>query len=334
MKIDMVYLWVDGSDESWSAKKNAELKKIGELPDTIAGKQRYYDNDELLFSLRSVERFAPWINHIFIVTDNQIPKWLDTNNPKITIIDHKEIMPEDALPCFNSNVIDFFIPYISSLSEHFIYANDDTLFMAKTKPNYFFTKKGIPIVRVIKEKEIVRQLKDLFPIGDHFRTLWENSDVYNCTKLNSRKLAYDIIGSNTCLWQESHAIDPYRKSDMLSVLNIPLIQRALQDMTKNRFRDKSDLQRILFHIFGVAKFGYNTVGSDFWTRVKQILTFKFSFSDKPVLVSDARRLANHTFRRKLVCINDPENNPGNMEIRKSNRDYLSKMFPYKSEFEK
>ncbi|MDR0304655.1 MAG: Stealth CR1 domain-containing protein [Chitinispirillales bacterium] len=27
MKIDLVYLWVDGSDKKWLAKKNVELEK-------------------------------------------------------------------------------------------------------------------------------------------------------------------------------------------------------------------------------------------------------------------------------------------------------------------
>jgi len=28
------------------------------------------------FSLRSLDRFAPWVRKVYLVTDNQIPKWL------------------------------------------------------------------------------------------------------------------------------------------------------------------------------------------------------------------------------------------------------------------
>ena len=56
------------------------------------GDIRFFDNDELKYSLRSLEKNAPWINHIFIVTDRQVPKWLNTTNTKVTIIDHSEIM--------------------------------------------------------------------------------------------------------------------------------------------------------------------------------------------------------------------------------------------------
>lgn len=84
--------------------------------------------------------YAPWINKIFIVTDNQIPDWLDTNHPKIRIIDHKEIMPEECLPCFNSNAIETCIDNITELSEYFLYANDDMFFSSPVKPDDFLIK--------------------------------------------------------------------------------------------------------------------------------------------------------------------------------------------------
>ncbi len=37
---------------------------------------RFRDSNELRFSLRSLERFAPWVRRVYLVTDNQIPKWL------------------------------------------------------------------------------------------------------------------------------------------------------------------------------------------------------------------------------------------------------------------
>ena len=329
MKIDIVYLWVDGSDVKWLAKKNSELKKFGKLSDDDAGMVRYEDNDELLFSLRSVEKFAPWINHIFIVTDSQTPNWLNLNNPKVSIVDHKKIMPREALPCFNSSVIEFFITNIPNLSEHFIYANDDTLFMAKTESGYFFTNSGVPIIRVNSGKKIRRKTTKLFPAGQRFKTLWENSDLYDCKKLNSRKLLYDITGSRSCPWEESHIIDPYRKSDLSEIVNIPLVKESVKKMMKNHFRSKYDIHRSLFHLYGVVKFGYKAVENNKWTLIKQLLTFRFR--DMPYFTFNIRRaMRRHPPRRKIMCINDP----GDAKIRKSNHDYLAKMFPNKSNFEK
>ena len=106
--IDIVYLWVDGNDPKWQAKRNRFIGNIVENS-SVNCKGRYSNNDELKYSLRSIELYIPWIRNIFIVTDNQIPEWLDTSNPKIRIIDHKEIMPPESLPCFNSCLIEHFI---------------------------------------------------------------------------------------------------------------------------------------------------------------------------------------------------------------------------------
>lgn len=327
MKIDLVYLWVDGSDEKWLAKKNAELKKIGQLPVEAAGDYRCNDNDELLFSLRSVEKFADWVNHIFIVADDQIPKWLNINNSKITVVNQNDIMPKNALPCFNSNVIESFLQNIPNLSEHFIYANDDMLFMAKTKPSYFFTKNGTPIIRVNNSKKQKKRLENLLPVGEKFNKIWENGTIYDCTKLNSIKLVYDVAGNYDYCWQESHNIDPYRKSDIKNIIDTPEIKEKVEIMRKNRFRDKSDLQRILFHLFGVAKYGYKMVGNDFLTQISQYLTFRFR--DIPTYTDDVKKKMSRTFKRKLVCVQDTRDG----RYRKSNFDYLTKMFPNKSEFE-
>lgn len=53
-----------------------------ETGDDVLSENRYRDSNELRFSLRSLERFAPWVRHIYLVTDNQIPKWLVSINTK------------------------------------------------------------------------------------------------------------------------------------------------------------------------------------------------------------------------------------------------------------
>lgn len=126
MDIDLVYLWVNGNDPKWQAKRDACIGRPSGSQAHCKG--RYADSGELKYSLRSAEKYAPWIRRIFIVTDNQIPEWLNTDNPKVQIVDHTEIMPAECLPCFNSAVIEMFLCNIPGLSEHFLYANDDTYF--------------------------------------------------------------------------------------------------------------------------------------------------------------------------------------------------------------
>ena len=129
--VDLVYMWVDGNDPEWRAKRNRYMGGDNKGTSEGVADARWRDNEELRYSLRSVEMYASWINHIYIVTDGQCPAWLNTSNPKITIVDHKEILPEEALPIFSSSAIESCIYRIPGLSEHFILGNDDTMF---TKP--------------------------------------------------------------------------------------------------------------------------------------------------------------------------------------------------------
>ena len=148
MDIDLVYLWVDGNDPVWLTKKNEFLPADRQVDPQVAGECRYVENDELRYSLRSVEKFAPWIRRVYIVTDDQTPAWLDTSNLRIRVVSHREIMPAEILPVFNSCTIELFLPRIPGLAEHFLYANDDMFFSRPVDPGFFFDWQGRPIVRL------------------------------------------------------------------------------------------------------------------------------------------------------------------------------------------
>ena len=151
MDIDLVYLWVDGSDPEWQARRSAFTGKG--LDNTEANcKGRYSDNGELRYNLRAVEKYAPWIRRIFIVTDDQTPDWLDTSNPRVVMVRQRDILPEISQPCFNSSLIEHFLYKIPELSEHFLYANDDTFINKPVTPEMFFAPDGLPIVRLIRTR--------------------------------------------------------------------------------------------------------------------------------------------------------------------------------------
>ncbi|XP_068801086.1 N-acetylglucosamine-1-phosphotransferase subunits alpha/beta isoform X17 [Struthio camelus] len=101
---------------------------------------RFEDNEELRYSLRSIERHAPWVRHIFIVTNGQIPSWLNLDNPRITIVTHQEIFRNVShLPTFSSPAIESHIHRISGLSQKFIYLNDDVMFGKDVWPDDFYS---------------------------------------------------------------------------------------------------------------------------------------------------------------------------------------------------
>lgn len=93
--IDFVFSWCDGADPDFVRQKAQRMKEVRpELITENIGDIRYVQFDELKYALRSVNQFAPWFHHIFVVTNNQRPKWL-IDHPKISIVDHKDIIPKD-----------------------------------------------------------------------------------------------------------------------------------------------------------------------------------------------------------------------------------------------
>ena len=115
--VDFVIIWVDGNDEQWqkekakdSPDKNTDYRNI-----------RYRDWDNLQYWFRGVEKFTPWVNKVHFVTCGHLPKWLNTNNPKLNIVKHSDFIPEKYLPTFSANPIELNIHRIKDLSEKFVF---------------------------------------------------------------------------------------------------------------------------------------------------------------------------------------------------------------------
>ena len=74
------------------------------------------DFNQLKYSLRSIEMFAPWIRKIFIVTNGQIPNWLNLENQRVDVIPHSEIFTRQSdLPTFSSRAIESHLHRIPGL---------------------------------------------------------------------------------------------------------------------------------------------------------------------------------------------------------------------------
>uniref|UniRef100_A0A8C6T3L1 N-acetylglucosamine-1-phosphotransferase subunits alpha/beta n=1 Tax=Neogobius melanostomus TaxID=47308 RepID=A0A8C6T3L1_9GOBI len=147
----------DFTDLAQQAKKNLTLdgKELNISPtylfwdltaisqskqDEDVSASRFEDNEELRYSLRSVEKHAPWVRHVFIVTNGQIPSWLNLDNPRVTVVTHQDIFLNNShLPTFSSPAIEAHIHRIPGLSQKFIYLNDDVMFGKDVWPDDFYT---------------------------------------------------------------------------------------------------------------------------------------------------------------------------------------------------
>jgi hypothetical protein len=147
MKIDAVVTWVDGKC-STHKQKIAPFLPVGKRrSDDTNGETRYNSEGEIFYCVASILRFAPFIQKIFIVSDEQNPKldeFLQKNFPEntipIEIIDHKVIFRgyEEYLPVFNSRAVETCLHRIPNLSENYIYFNDDFFLIRPTKITDWF----------------------------------------------------------------------------------------------------------------------------------------------------------------------------------------------------
>ncbi len=304
--IDLVYLWVDGSDPKWLKKKDSYLDKTIDKRNL---KGRYSNNSELRYSLRSIEKHMNWIRKIFIITDNQVPDFINTNNPKIQIIDHSEIIPKEILPTFNSVVIEYFIHNIPDLSEKFLLLNDDFFVNADLTPNFFF-KDGLPIIRMIKSPTLKMKILLAKLIGrpiDNYK-----KSIENAYKLIEREYnTYYPIRSH-------HNIDSFLKSEYKKTIEI--FSKDLETIYLNRFRNDTDIQRILLQYDLLARHrGYLR-----YVIPEESCLIQVHFDDFYQYIT--------RYNPKLFCLNETEKSTD--EDKKRIVPFLETLFPNKSKFEK
>ena len=150
--IDAVILWVNGNDQKHKIKISNYVDNKSEISLTKF-RTRFDQVNEIKFTIDSILKFAPYIENIHIITDEQTPEFLEKidNNDyykKVSIVDHKVVFKdfEQFLPTFNCRPIETCMHRIPGLAEHFIYFNDDFFLIKHTKPTDFF-RNGLPVLR-------------------------------------------------------------------------------------------------------------------------------------------------------------------------------------------
>ncbi|MCH2170383.1 stealth conserved region 3 domain-containing protein [Myxococcota bacterium] len=149
--LDVVYTWVDGDDPAWQERKRLAQAGLGGDPAdyhaSATGSSRFKNRDELKYSLRSLDRFAPWVRRVYLVTDHQVPDWIDPKHSDLRLVSHAELFADAAhLPTFNSHAIESNLHRIPELGEHFVYFNDDVLLSAPSVEADFFDPQGRSLV--------------------------------------------------------------------------------------------------------------------------------------------------------------------------------------------
>ena len=207
-QVDIVYLWVDSNDKNWQEKRRRSFDAFLKTnKDDIAlyanTDGRFRDNGELIFNLRCLAKFFPDHGQVYIVTDEQRPSWL-ADNKRVTIIDHKSIIPKKINPIFASAHIESFIHHIPNLSENFFYLNDDIFFGKPVDKNWWFDD-GLKYFYDNEPHDEYGDLQSmqLSPINSSIQSKLWLKEKYSNYKHQNIALA--------------HAPRPYRKSLLLKI---------------------------------------------------------------------------------------------------------------------
>ena len=223
--ISFVYTWVDGSDINLAnikSKYNGGNKEVN---------SRDRSADELQYSLRSLKKYVPWHNGtIFIVTDNQIPKWLDmNNNNQIKIISHEEIIPKYIYPTFDSSTIECFLDNIPGISDIFIYLNDDFFFNNFVHPSFFFTSEKF-------EPKIYRTNTEIFDEEKIENFIKENDihHIYDASAYFTFKIILEYFDHNYTYSHLAHS--PYVCYRSFFKLFRQYFEEELKVVFSHRFR--------------------------------------------------------------------------------------------------
>lgn len=274
-KIDAVYLWVDGSDPKWLAKKSSFE---GNVPlDHGTAPSRFVSRNELYFSLRSLLQHAAWVNKVWVVTDGQTPD-LGELADRVTIIDHKDFIPAEYLPTFNSHTITANLHRIPGLTEHFLYLNDDIFFGRNLHPGIWFDTLGRSVIRY------TRTVMPGFSAND--------KDLIQKIRQNTVMLAHGR-GLKTTTRSIQHGPHPMQKTIMEK-----LWKEFGQEFDKtclSRFRSETDIVPEWLHNFAAITSGRGFIGGK--------LTYNYIVLNSK---KSLPRILGLFFRRvpSVLCLND------------------------------
>lgn len=219
--IDLVFTYVNGDDPAYLARRRQfALPSISPASPARPGYKdqpvRYLNVGEIAYSVRSVVKFLPWVRTIYIVTDSQVPPVSSEllESGRVRIVDHKEIIPDEYLPTFNSIVIESFLHRIKGLSEIFLCSSDDYMHFAPVPRSMFCREgsRGETVLNLYVNLALLRRLLQVisrvFPMNGHVANL-HTIGVANAYAL-LRRCRYRIPAGKVVV--PHHATHPARKS--------------------------------------------------------------------------------------------------------------------------
>ena len=304
--ISIVYTWVDGSDKEYRNLRDSY--SYNDVKKGLSSRDR--NNNELKYSLRSIKKYMPWHKgKIFIVTPGMKPSWVSKSS-NIIWINQNDTIPQNLIPTFNTNVIEFFLHKIPGLTEYFIHMNDDYFFCKPINPGDLFTivKNDIKINFFMNNNIIKHGLDKVGKINN----TWLSS-VYNTKGLLDLK--YGEKKRNYI----DHAPYIYHKK-IFETVHSDFFEQITLNI--NKFRNKLDIVPPFLLINSTIQ--------------KNIVSYEIKYNQSKLVglkKKESLQLINQHFNDKylFICINDEHNND---EISKEMQITLENILSIPSDHEK
>ena len=325
-KIDFVITWLDDQDPIWRKDK---AKHSGE--DIEDDRDcRYRDWDTLKYWFRAVEKYAPWVNKVYFVTYGHLPKWLNTDHPKLKIVKHEDFIPEEYLPTFNSVPIEMNLHRIKSLSENFVFFNDDFFLFNPTKPTDFF-KNNLPkdsasLYANIPSGDVADGIfnSDVAVINRHFdaKSVIRKHPLkwYN---LKNRKYLYNTLILRRKKFtgiRFEHLPNSFKKSTFRKLWKAE--PDAMAQTSAHKFRTSSDINQWALKYWQICEGNFAPRDVN-WGKY-----YEYGQGD------DALKKLFKNKRYKVVCLNDSAKLEDFEHAKKLTKRLFEEKFPEKSTFER
>lgn len=328
--IDFVVLWVDPSDKGWQKSRAEYEKEASDAENVDNSTERYRDWNAFVYWFRGVEKFAPWVNKVHLVTCGHVPKWLNLNHPKLHIVKHSDFMPENALPTFNSNAIELCLHRIPGLAEQFVAFNDDMFITKKIRPTDFF-KNGKPVntmslLAVLpssKNSFYKTVLNNVAVIEKHFDySTFRRQNIGKLLSLKQQKWAFftytSLFYNGFIGFRNYHIPISYRKQTFENVWKVE--EEDILKTVCSRFRNNDkNLSHWLMNYWQFASGDIIQRRSNFGASVK---------INNPKASTYVRQS-----KYRLICLNDTDKIEDEISIKKAILSSFDAILPNKSEFE-
>jgi Stealth protein CR2, conserved region 2/Stealth protein CR3, conserved region 3 len=353
----IVYTWVDGSDRRYREQRSSFCPSPQKRAKCVGG-ARDRDNGELLYSLRSLEMFAPWLQGpVYIVSPGQRPSWLNSSHARIRFV-HQDVLfdeldgkrdSESVLPTFNTNVIEpklyrLFRQSTANVNVNatldrlagrvFVHMNDDFFVGRALEPPHLFGSDGSTMQFYPESGVVVPSAS-----REHWRArgikVWQASVHHTVATLEQALLGGGGGGSDKRPLRMPylrHAPYVYSIATCEELARHGVLGAALQRTALSRFRSHVDVVFPFLH-HGYSVFANRTAGDA--ARFIATASAERNFA----LVQVGNNMQKLLERFDVVRASKPlfftlnDNNFRSNTIASTMRAFLQERYPLKSSFE-